>query len=77
MNDSYKIYEKLWDIETTANYKAGIYLRLSREDGEKSEEKENSESIKNQRELLTAYCRQNNFPIIEEYKDDGISRDNL
>jgi DNA invertase Pin-like site-specific DNA recombinase len=48
---------------------AGIYLRLSRDDGGDSE----SNSISNQREMLLSYCKQNLLPIYSEYVDDGVS----
>ena len=40
---------------------AAIYLRLSKEDIQK--EGENSESINNQRLLLTNFCLEKGFPI--------------
>jgi len=48
---------------------AGIYLRLSRDDGGDSE----SNSIGNQREMLRSYCKQNLMAIYSEYVDDGVS----
>jgi len=50
--------------------KTGSYLRLSREDGDKLE----SDSIKNQRELIKEYAAQHeSIHLIEEYVDDGFS----
>ena len=46
-----------------------MYIRLSREDGDKQE----SESIGNQRKILQRYVRENNLTLIKEYIDDGIS----
>lgn len=46
---------------------AALYLRLSREDGDKNE----SESISAQRLLLSEYCRKNRMEIYETYIDDG------
>ena len=51
------------------NFKVGIYIRLSKEDGENKE----SESIGNQRKILQRYIRDNNLTFIKEYIDDGIS----
>lgn len=47
---------------------AGLYLRLSREDGEGE-----SQSIANQRMLLTRYCREQGIEIGGIYIDDGYS----
>lgn len=48
-------------------YKAGIYLRLSREDiGENN-------SIEAQRIITTEYAKKQGFTIIEEYEDNGYS----
>ncbi|MCI8273186.1 MAG: recombinase family protein [Clostridia bacterium] len=49
--------------------KCGIYIRLSREDGDKQE----SESISNQRRILQRYISESNLTLINEYVDDGIS----
>ena len=46
-----------------------MYIRLSREDGEKGE----SESIGNQRNILQRYIKENNLKLIKEYIDDGVS----
>ena len=51
------------------NCKIGIYIRLSREDGDDLE----SESVTNQRNLLMDYIRANNLHIVDEYVDDGFS----
>lgn len=48
---------------------AALYLRLSREDGDRNE----SESIAAQRLLLTDYCKSKAIDIYEEYIDDGYS----
>ena len=50
-------------------YKVGIYLRLSREDEQKGE----SGSISNQRDIIHKYIRENNLLYIDEYVDDGVS----
>ena len=46
-----------------------MYIRLSREDGDKGE----SESISNQRKILQRYIKENNLTPIKEYIDDGVS----
>jgi site-specific DNA recombinase len=54
--------------------KAGIYLRLSREDGDKFE----SDSIKNQRQLINDFLRDNpKLRFFKEYADDGYSGTNF
>ena len=50
-------------------FKVGIYIRLSREDGDKLE----SESVSNQRDILHRYIKENNYILIDEYVDDGYS----
>ena len=57
-------------MKESRTYKVGMYLRLSREDKEKKIE---SESITNQRNIILDYITQNNFFLIDEYCDDGIS----
>ena len=47
-----------------------MYIRLSREDGDKQE----SESIGNQRKIIESYIKENNLVSIDEYVDDGVSR---
>ena len=46
-----------------------MYIRLSREDGDKQE----SESVTNQRKILQRYINENNLNLVKEYVDDGIS----
>lgn len=54
--------------------KAGIYLRLSREDGDKFE----SDSIKNQRQLINDFLKDNpKLRFFKEYVDDGYSGTNF
>ena len=45
-----------------------MYIRLSREDGDKQE----SESIGNQRKIIERYIEENNLALIDEYVDDGV-----
>lgn len=46
-----------------------MYIRLSREDGDKQE----SESIGNQRKIIQRYIKENYLTFIAEYIDDGVS----
>ena len=55
------------------NNKVGIYIRLSREDGDNRE----SESITNQRKIITEYVENNNLILIDEYVDDGYTGTNF
>ena len=52
--------------------RAGLYLRLSREDGEGE-----SQSIASQRLLLTRYCQEQGILIGSEYADDGYTGTNF
>ena len=52
---------------------AVMYLRLSKEDGEKVE----SNSISNQREIINSYVKRNQITMIKEYVDDGYSGANF
>ena len=54
-------------------YIAALYMRLSKDDGDKEE----SESIKNQRKILKAFAKENNYKIYDEYIDDGYSGTNF
>jgi DNA invertase Pin-like site-specific DNA recombinase len=54
-------------------YKAGIYLRLSKDDERAGE----SVSIENQRMLLTKYAEDRGIDIKNEYADDGWSGTNM
>ncbi len=55
------------------NYNIGLYIRLSREDGDDME----SESVSNQRSLLLGYLKANHLNYIDEYVDDGYSGGNF
>ena len=56
-------------MRLSGNRTAG-YMRLSREDGDKLE----SDSIKNQRELIKEYLAQHSgLDFVDEYVDDGYS----
>lgn len=54
-------------------FNVGIYLRVSREDGNLSE----SESILNQKEQLTRYVIKNGWNLIDYYIDDGFTGTNF
>ena len=51
------------------SYKVAIYIRLSRDDGDKLE----SESVSNQRDILQRYIKENELIFVDEYIDDGVS----
>lgn len=53
--------------------KAASYSRLSREDGDKME----SDSIRNQKDLIADYAAQRGIRIVSEYTDDGYSGTNF
>lgn len=53
--------------------KACMYLRLSREDGDSME----SNSISNQRQIISTYAKINNLDLAYEYVDDGYSGSNF
>ncbi|MDO5556816.1 MAG: recombinase family protein [Clostridia bacterium] len=56
------------------NFKVGLYIRLSREDGDKEE----SSSVTNQREILKRFINeQKDFFLVKEYVDDGWSGTNF
>ena len=54
------------------NFKVGIYIRLSRDDGNVE-----SDSIVSQRSLLNQYIKENNYNLIDEYVDDGFTGTNF
>ena len=56
-------------MRDSENFRVGLYIRLSREDGDKQE----SESIGNQRKILQRYVKENDLNVIKEYVDDGVS----
>ena len=55
-------------------YNVGLYIRLSREDDDKTEM---SESITNQKSLLLQYVNENNLRVYDIYIDDGYSGTNF
>ena len=61
------------NISNPSDFKVAAYIRLSKEDGDKQE----SESITNQRNLILRYIKDNNLILFDEYIDDGVSRNNF
>lgn len=51
------------------NYNVGIYIRLSKDDERAGE----SLSIENQKLILTKYCAEQGWNIVDTYVDDGYS----
>ncbi|MCR4660844.1 MAG: recombinase family protein [Clostridia bacterium] len=49
--------------------RCAIYCRLSVDDGIDQE----SQSISNQKQVLTEYCLENKFKIVDAFIDDGYS----
>ena len=58
------------------NRLAGLYIRLSESDGDKRYE-DDSESVANQRVILTDYVNKYNLTLVDEYVDDGYSGTNF
>lgn len=54
-------------------YNVGIYVRLSRDDGDAKE----SESIENQKDYCSRYVQDNGWNIVQYYADDGYSGTNF
>lgn len=54
-------------------YNAALYCRLSRDDENSSE----SESILNQKQILSDFAKENKFNIVDYYVDDGYSGTNF
>lgn len=63
-------------LQHPSYYRVGLYIRLSEADSDKSYESE-SESIINQRNLLTSFVKQNEFTFVDEYIDDGFTGTNF
>ena len=61
-------------MDENIKYSVGIYIRLSREDDDKTIE---SESITNQRSLLLQYVEENHLHVYDIYVDDGYSGTNF
>ena len=52
---------------------AGVYIRLSKEDRNKINRDDDSESIVNQRRMLLDFCRQNRIDVYDIYNDEDFS----
>lgn len=63
------VYSRNEKLNYETEVRAAIYCRLSKDDNLDSE----SESIQNQRKLLTDYCTEQGWKIVSCYEDDGIS----
>ncbi len=59
--------------ENNQEYSAAIYIRLSKEDGDREE----SESVTNQRKILKAFAKENKYKVYDEYVDDGYTGTNF
>ncbi len=57
----------------STNYKAALYMRLSKDDDGAAE----SASITSQRKMLISFAKENDFSIYDEYVDDGWSGTNF
>ncbi len=53
--------------------KAALYVRLSREDRDKTRKEDDSESIINQQNMLINYCKDNGIEIYNIYNDEDYS----
>ena len=63
-------------MQSTAEKITALYLRLSREDTEQSASYTGageSNSISNQKAMLTDYAKKNNFKNVQIFIDDGVS----
>ena len=61
-------------VESQKLLRVGIYLRLSDEDNDKQNKTDDSESIKNQRNmLLDEVTKRHNFVLVDEYCDEDLS----
>lgn len=56
-----------------AEYKAALYMRLSKDDDNSNE----SSSISTQRKMLLSFVKENKFSVYDEYVDDGYSGTNF
>lgn len=61
------------EISNPMDYRAALYIRLSKED----ESEGPSESVSNQQSLLNEFARQNRLTVYDTYIDDGWSGTNF
>lgn len=66
-------------VSATTKWKAGLYLRLSKEDGDKDDEsKLESDSINSQRLIMEDFLAENpDIELVSEYPDDGFTGTNF
>ncbi|OGO82097.1 MAG: hypothetical protein A2Y18_05665 [Clostridiales bacterium GWD2_32_19] len=69
------MYMGLMDNVDNKIYNVGIYVRLSKDDFSKGKatDQEVSESIKNQKNMLTKYVMEKSWNIVDIFVDDGVS----
>ena len=60
-------------ISNPTDYRVALYIRLSKEDDSEKE----SESVTNQRSLLTAFVERHRLDVFDTYIDDGYSGTNF
>lgn len=56
-------------MRTRADYRAALYMRLSKDDDGAAE----SASITTQRQMLRSYAAEHGYAVYDEYSDDGYS----
>ena len=61
------------EISNPNEYRAGLYIRLSKED----ENEGPSESVNNQKSMLSRFVREHRLPVYDTYIDDGWSGTNF
>lgn len=59
------------------NYFVAIYIRLSKEDIKENGKEDESESIQNQKILLTKYVTEQGYTLVDTYVDDGYTGTNF
>ena len=73
MDSCFLVWRIIMETENKESYKAAIYCRLSEEDRFKANENDDSNSIVNQKELLTRYCTDHGWQIYDIYSDDDFT----
>ena len=74
MGRTSKYQSVTYDIDSKRKWQCGVYLRLSREDGDKLE----SDSIANQRKIIDRFLEKNkDIEISDYYIDDGYTGSNF
>lgn len=58
-----------WDISNPMDYRAALYIRLSKEDANEGP----SQSVQNQESLLLEFAQQHGLTVYDAYIDDGWS----